>query len=422
MFRPSGDGRTLFGQDANGDLIHIQDANRGKTGLTCPDCGVALIARKGEINAHHFAHCDVGECVAAGETALHREAKSLLMANPEMLLPELMVLGEPRLPKKMTELHSIEIETWEGGFRPDLRATMSFGEVTRTLYIEIHVTHPVDEVKLEKVRRTGHSMIEVDLSAVDRELTRNDLSVLLRETAPRKWLHHRKMAEFEAVILNDRKQRRLRVEEAARLATQRAEQQTIAWEAAKRRAPAKATAGDVRTAAQQALKWRSLGRGRFFALAADDHVFDVPPTVWRARTLGFFAPWADSKVAERGNMSLAQVTEHIVDDIRKAGWIKLEFLRQDSKTRKSYAYAAIFGFLSAVTERDERYSTASSGVVDLIGFLRPLQARHKENLNLLDQLDRIESLLAEKHGVQLGVVPQGMPVSSNGVGWLAKDN
>lgn len=241
VFRPSGNRKTLFGRNPNGDLIHIQDAGRGKTGLTCPDCGAALIARKGAVKVHHFAHYDTEECAAAGETALHREAKNLLMANPELLLPELIVLSERRLPKQIVKLDAIEVETWEGGFRPDLRATMSSGRVTRTLYIEIRVTHPVDELKLEKVRDAGHSMIEIDLSSVDRELARAELSNLLRETAPRRWLHHRKMAEFKIEILEARNQLRMRKEEAARQATQRIEQERIAREAAKNRTPSKIT-------------------------------------------------------------------------------------------------------------------------------------------------------------------------------------
>lgn len=350
VFRPSGNRKTLFGLTPNGDLIHIQDAGRGKTGLTCPDCGAALIARKGAVKAHHFAHYNSEECVAAGETALHREAKNLLMANPELLLPELMVLSERRLQKQIVRLDAIEIETWEGGFRPDLRATMSSGEVTRTLYIEIRVTHPVDELKLEKVRDAGHSMIEIDLSSVDRELARAELSSLLRETAPRTWLHHRKMAEFKIEILEARNQVRLREEEAARQATKRTEQERTAREAAKNRAPSKATAAQTSVADQQVLEWQALGKDRFFTLVADDHVFDVLPTVWRTKVLSFFAPWVDGEANERDSTSLARMADRAFNDIRRVGWIKPEFLAWDPKTRKSHAFGAIAGFLATVTE------------------------------------------------------------------------
>jgi predicted RNA-binding Zn-ribbon protein involved in translation (DUF1610 family) len=406
----------------NGDLIHIQDAGRGKTGLTCPDCGAALIARKGAVKAHHFAHYDSEECVAAGETALHREAKNLLMANPELLLPELMVLSERRLQKQIVRLDAIEIETWEGGFRPDLRATMSSGAVTRTLYIEIRVTHPVDALKLEKVRDAGHSMIEIDLSSVNRELARAELSSLLRETAPRTWLHHRRMAEFKIEILEARNQLRLREEEAARQATKRTEQERTAREVAKNRAPSKGTAAQTSVADQQVLKWQALGKDRFFTLVADDHVFDVPPTVWRTKVLSYFAPWVDGEANERDSMSLARMAERAFNDIRRVGWFKPEFLAWDPKTRKIYAFAAIAGFLATVTERDEGCSTTNSKAPDLSSFRRSLQAKHKDNLELLDRAKRIERDLVKEHGVRFGAAPQGLSPSSNGTAWLARAN
>jgi hypothetical protein len=50
-----------YAVDSQGELIHIENAPRGKApDLHCPYCHGLLIARKGHIKAHHFAH--------AGET------------------------------------------------------------------------------------------------------------------------------------------------------------------------------------------------------------------------------------------------------------------------------------------------------------------------------------------------------------------
>lgn len=40
----------------HGNLIHISEVRSGKSALTCPYCDDALIARKGKVVAHHFAH------------------------------------------------------------------------------------------------------------------------------------------------------------------------------------------------------------------------------------------------------------------------------------------------------------------------------------------------------------------------------
>ena len=45
-----------YGVDANNELISIEDVASGKTNLICPYCGRTLIAKKGKIKEHHFAH------------------------------------------------------------------------------------------------------------------------------------------------------------------------------------------------------------------------------------------------------------------------------------------------------------------------------------------------------------------------------
>lgn len=47
-----------FGVNKHGELISIDQASRGRTGLVCPYCAKPLIARKGKIKAHHFAHAE----------------------------------------------------------------------------------------------------------------------------------------------------------------------------------------------------------------------------------------------------------------------------------------------------------------------------------------------------------------------------
>ncbi len=44
-----------FGKYQN-DLIHISEVQSGRTDLTCPNCGQSLIAKKGKLKEHHFAH------------------------------------------------------------------------------------------------------------------------------------------------------------------------------------------------------------------------------------------------------------------------------------------------------------------------------------------------------------------------------
>ena len=47
-----------YGVDANNTLVAIEDTRSGKTNLGCPYCGNKLIAKKGRVKQHHFAHDD----------------------------------------------------------------------------------------------------------------------------------------------------------------------------------------------------------------------------------------------------------------------------------------------------------------------------------------------------------------------------
>lgn len=45
-----------YGVDASNKLIEIENVASGKTSLICPYCGKGLIAKKGKVKEHHFAH------------------------------------------------------------------------------------------------------------------------------------------------------------------------------------------------------------------------------------------------------------------------------------------------------------------------------------------------------------------------------
>ena len=45
-----------YGMDEDGTLVCIEDVYRGKTTLKCPYCSSGLIAKKGKVKEHHFAH------------------------------------------------------------------------------------------------------------------------------------------------------------------------------------------------------------------------------------------------------------------------------------------------------------------------------------------------------------------------------
>jgi SAM-dependent methyltransferase len=58
-----------FGKNNSGELVSIREVASGKTDLACPFCGQPLIAKKGNVVEHHFAHD--GESCAPSVLALN---------------------------------------------------------------------------------------------------------------------------------------------------------------------------------------------------------------------------------------------------------------------------------------------------------------------------------------------------------------
>ena len=90
--KPNGTGRNgaklTWAVGADGETKHISEAENGlKCGCVCPICGAALIAKQGNVVAHHFTHASGDECQHAVETALHLAAKDILAVRKEIVLP-----------------------------------------------------------------------------------------------------------------------------------------------------------------------------------------------------------------------------------------------------------------------------------------------------------------------------------------------
>lgn len=177
----------------NGHVVHVDAVPRGLAcGCTCPVCGGKLVARKGDIKVHHFAHASSENCEAAYETGLHKAAKEFLLEHRKISLPAVEIRFDQResillKPATTYDLDTVDLEKRFRSFVPDVIATVG----GKTLLIEIRVTHGVDEEKLEKIRAENVSVVEIDLSDADRIAPLDDLKRHLIEPSSRKvWLHN----------------------------------------------------------------------------------------------------------------------------------------------------------------------------------------------------------------------------------------
>ncbi|MET0014368.1 MAG: competence protein CoiA family protein [Sedimenticola sp.] len=182
-------------------LMHISEVERGLAcQCTCPGCGAELIARKGDVQQHHFAHASGADCATGIETGLHLASKDILAKRKEILLPVVEVRfpgGKPPIeviPEGFHKVSNVRLETGVGGLIPDVLVDID----GRSIAIEIFVTHRVDEEKTQRFRQLGLSAIEIDLSKVARDLEPEQLdSIVIEGKEQKRWLFHTDVAPRE---------------------------------------------------------------------------------------------------------------------------------------------------------------------------------------------------------------------------------
>ncbi|WP_027582059.1 hypothetical protein [Bradyrhizobium sp. Ai1a-2] len=103
-----------------------------------------MVAKKGAIQAHHFAHHsarDGSSCSSAGETALHKFAKKVLDQRLEIALPELYVSSDDDRELVVSAMtlgfDRATLELRSGPIVPDVVLELS----DRRLLVEFKVTH-----------------------------------------------------------------------------------------------------------------------------------------------------------------------------------------------------------------------------------------------------------------------------------------
>lgn len=176
----------------NNELISIYDACKGKKYL-CPACNEELIIRAGPTRQKHFAHKSNSDCKTGYQTVLHLLAKEILEETKEFYVPGIYMdlppycFGKKNLiPPKRVPITSVVAEKRVDDIIPDI--IMKAGN--KELFVEIYVTHPVDEVKKQKIIDLKTSAIEIDLHNVERLIDKEELKTILIDSVRLKtWIY-----------------------------------------------------------------------------------------------------------------------------------------------------------------------------------------------------------------------------------------
>lgn len=163
-----------YAADVEGHHVHIDDDPSSRGPFTCIVCGVTLIAKRGLVMAHHFAHDPGADCVAAGgEGALHLSAKlglqrvlrtraqanDTLLVNVSCPCPQTYAVELLRL----TVGDEVEVEVTRDQLRPDLVITRAGKDV---LVVEVVDTHACPPEKWEALRAGTCPVLEVPVEGL----------------------------------------------------------------------------------------------------------------------------------------------------------------------------------------------------------------------------------------------------------------
>ncbi len=202
----------VYGVNVAGKVVHVSEVLSGLAcNCQCPACGKSLIAKKGKHLAHHFAHDALASCNSAPETALHRLAKQIIEEQLCIQLPEVKVLfgGQSRVLHKAAEVkfdRAISEARHLSKVVPDLFVERN----GRMLLIEMFVTHSCDDVKRGELRNKGIATLEIDLSKIARDGSREEVERAVLSEAHRYWVYHPKIdAEVAAMKITAEKKQQL---------------------------------------------------------------------------------------------------------------------------------------------------------------------------------------------------------------------
>lgn len=184
-------------------IVHISEIESGLAcGCFCPHCNAQLVAKKGSIVVHHFAHYHQNECDFAYESSLHLGVKRVLEQERKFLFPSVVVksmLGKNETVKKATilSLDSVSVERRLESIIPDILVNVGKSECI----LEIYVTHQVDEEKKKKIEQLNIAALEVDFSHEDRGIDDERIKEILCKNASLKhWIFNPKQKSLSAEL------------------------------------------------------------------------------------------------------------------------------------------------------------------------------------------------------------------------------
>lgn len=180
----------VWGIRADGTRLFIDAARRGAAEHLKCECGAELIARKGDVRAHHFAHASgaARSCKEAHVNALSKFAADAFRRFRKVRIPS--IPGKPQT-TTFTEARPEVFDAYGG-----VRIARGTGSVRRELCILFKVKRGRAPPLKEIFAKSGVSAMVVDLSQF-RNLPDEGIAKAMAFDAQRSWLYNTRHPEAE---------------------------------------------------------------------------------------------------------------------------------------------------------------------------------------------------------------------------------
>lgn len=204
-----------FGQDMlTGKMLDSRQVKRGLAcGCICPECKVPLEAVHGKRRDWFFRHAKGSTnntyCAHPLETSIHLKAKELFQENTLLRLPKAAVKPGNQVPEMVfSEAGYFYITKAEMEYRRDGNDAIpdiALFSGDRKVYVEILVTHAVDDDKIEKLHKRGVPTLEIDLGKATNLLetmTEDEFrSLLFSDNSNKEWVYTEELYQFRKKLL-----------------------------------------------------------------------------------------------------------------------------------------------------------------------------------------------------------------------------
>lgn len=264
-------------------LYEPTQVDNGKAcGCVCPACKNPLVAKQ-KAKTPHFAHAQDENCSRGLETAVHLAVKQIIAEKMKVRLPA-VVWSNPLLRKNESKtlylertvaLESVALEQVVDDFKPDI---VVVGNGTK-YFIEVAVTHFIDEEKQQKINRRKISTFELDVSRLKTAFTLAELEKVLFDsgTYQAEWKYHPSLEQLDLQAKQAEEQRIAEIEKAE-------EERQRKFEQYRNLPPDRKLAINLKSVGLTKQQMNSL-----CVFVPWDTSFGVPRIVWQSAVLAYLA-------------------------------------------------------------------------------------------------------------------------------------